>query len=255
MMCAVLERIRKFRQSPPSWAVFCGILLFAFIIRWVYGELHPSFRRDEIYYLDIAEYFAEYGRYPDDYGQQPPLLIFVLRYLYASGLNPESAARWITRIAGVVFVMPWWWIGKRLFTDSWGGMLLMFLMAVAPYPVFLSNQVLREAFSLPIAAWVLLLLLQYWQKPERWRLLLPVGVLCAFGNCCRYEFGELLLIFSGSIVWSGIRRRISFALLAKEFVLLWGVWVVCFVVLLYAMKIDALSWIVRLAGMITGLVC
>lgn len=238
-----------------AWVTFCGILLLAFLIRWIYGELHPAFRRDEIYYLKMAEYLAEHGQYPKHYGQQPPLLVFVLHWVCSCGLDLDWAARWVTRIAGLFFVVPWWWIGKYLFTNPRGHMLLMFLMAIAPYPVFLSNQVLREAFSLPIAAWFLLILLSYWNNSKKWQYVLIGGIVCAFGNCCRYEFGELLLVFLGSIIWACYRQKISFLMALGQLFLLFGTWLIGFIIFLYGMKIDAFSWFIHLATVIRERVC
>ncbi len=195
------------------------ILLFGWLLRWGYGELHPGLGRDESYYMENIKNVID-GAPISSFTNRPPLLIWLGATFHHLSDTPEQSLRIVTRLIGLLFIVPWYFIGKRLFEDVNKALLLMLLAASVPFAVEMSNSVLRESLSLPVYAFMFWFLLEYWQKP-RCRYSCLCAFACGIGLCVRYEIIEFAVIFAAVGVFAAVRRKISVPVMLRDILIMW----------------------------------
>ena len=200
MNFSIAEKYKKHQQ----WLLFFLILLGALFLRTWYRISHTELGRDEIYYINLA-----LNRTRDTAQEkilQPPLLILFLQEVFHYGNNSITTAKIVANFVGLLFVIPWWFIGKRVFRSISAATLLMGLAAVLPVAVEYSCVILRETLYLPVIAWLLLFLTLYYQRASA-QYLVGIGIFLGIGIIIRYETLEWLIFVLGLIVW---QERSSF---------------------------------------------
>ncbi len=133
-----------------SWAVFAGIIIFAFILRfWQLGSAPDGFHADEAAYGYNAYSIMKTGR--DEYGKQFPLILksfydykgAIYAYLTIPFISVFSLNEWAVRapsaIFGVLFVLLTYALVYRI-SDSYRlALLSMALAAISPVGILLSR--------------------------------------------------------------------------------------------------------------------
>lgn len=179
--------IDRFRRFPLTLLVFCGIMLLGWGIRELYGYNRPWPGRDEVYYMNCGlKLRADRSQEPEL--RQPVLLFWVISRLPNGALPQDDMriARAFIRWWSLLFLPPFWLMGRLLFRSRRGAALLMLLAALAPFALEISNSVLREGLFLPVCGWMLLLLLLIGQNPRGWWFLL-FGAAIGLGMTMRKE--------------------------------------------------------------------
>jgi len=196
-------------------AAIAALFLLAFAVRAVKPFTTDRISKDGVLYVRMARDLssgdtdAAFERNP----RMPPLYVWMMAGMARSGMDAETAGRWISIVAGALLVVPVFLIAERIFGARSAAAVSGFLVAFNPKLVSVSARVMRDslfAFLLFAALWVLLKALD----EERWRglwLWLGCGVILLLSVAVRTEGVELLGVAAAAVALESlvsiIRRR------------------------------------------------
>ena len=204
------------------------LLLLALSIRIIlYPHLHLIAKDGAFQYIPVAKLYA-CGEFKKALSQpQTPLYPFLIALVSKSGLNLESAGRLISLIFNTLTIIPLYFLGKKLFKSSHISLLAGFLLAIHPYFVRFSVDVLKEAPYIFFFVTALWLSYEALSSEKLW-LYLVAGIAIGFSYLTRADGIEILIIVSLWILFQKIselrktyKRRIGafFLLSAFSFIL------------------------------------
>ena len=204
------------------------LLLLALSIRIIlYPHLHLIAKDGAFQYIPVAKLYA-CGEFKEALSQmQTPLYPFLIALVSKSGLDMESAGRLISLIFNTLTIIPLYFLGKKLFKSSNISFLAGFLLAIHPYFVRFSVDVLKEAPYIFFFVTALWLSYEALSSEKLWLYLLA-GITIGFSCLIRADGIEILIIVSLWILFQKIsefrktyKRRIGafFLLSAFSFVL------------------------------------
>lgn len=184
-------------SSKHSRIIFGAILAWGLLLRLIYWYMNQTGGRDELYYISKAIGGSQLQQVAAFPGVHPPLPEAYLEALFrlfpgADNIQKLVIARLSVLWIGVLGIIPFYFIGKILFRRCCYAFLLMFFAAIQPSLVEYSVTFLREAFSVPLSAFVLLLLLENVERPSAWKMGLLGGAI-GLTTLCRYEMLEWLV--------------------------------------------------------------
>ena len=145
-----LERIGiGFDFSFKKTAILFAILIIlSGALRWIRVIEVQLLERDEIVYVEAAERWLSGGFsavYSDESMTVPPLLLFLTQSIAHTGLDVITSGKIVAVVAGVLFVIPFFFIGRLLWRNSNGaGLLLMTLAATHPYAIRMAALIERD---------------------------------------------------------------------------------------------------------------
>ena len=206
----------------------CILLLLALSIRIIlYPHLHLIAKDGAFQYIPVAKLYA-CGEFKEALSQmQTPLYPFLIALVSKSGLDMESAGRLISLILNTLTIITLYFLGKKLFKTSHISFLAGFLLAIHPYFVRFSVDVLKEAPYIFFFVTALWLSYEALSSEKLW-LYLWAGIAIGFSYLIRADGIEIFIIVSLWILFQKIsefrktyKRRIGafFLLSAFSFVL------------------------------------
>lgn len=154
-----LERIGiGFDFSFKKTAILFAILIIlSGALRWIRVIEVQLLERDEIVYVEAAERWLSGGFsavYSDESMTVPPLLLFLTQSIARTGLDVITSGKIVAVVAGVLFVIPFFFIGRLLWRNSNGaGLLLMTLAATHPYAIRMAALIERDGIYVMLLAY------------------------------------------------------------------------------------------------------
>lgn len=175
--------------------LFAVLILFSATVRCIRVAEVALLERDEIVYIEAVERWQSGGFssvYSDESMTVPPLLLFFTGIVSETGLDVIMSGKAVAVVCGVLFVIPFFFIGRLLWHNSNGaGLLLMTLAAIHPYAIRMAALIERDGI------YVMLLAYFFWgivyaevrERSWGWGV---AGAICALMSLNRQESLELL---------------------------------------------------------------
>ena len=184
--------VRLLSTSWLVWLALIGIVLISLTIRLI-GLSRIGFNTDEAVYAGQAAGIlndADLKPYFPVFRAHPLLFQFTLALVYSfTGIN-DTVGRFVSVIIGVMTVLAVFALGKSLYTTK-VGLLAALFMALMPYHVVVTRQVLLDGLMTLCATLTLCSLAQY-AKVQTTRWLYSTGV-CLGLTFLAKETGIILL--------------------------------------------------------------
>ena len=170
------------------------IFLLSLVFRFFKMIIDPVLLRDSAQYLNMAEVWENTGLYGEaiQVGTPvPPLPIFMIKVLSATGLSEEMAGRGVAMFLGSCIPVIGFLIAYLLFRKKIVAFITACILMVNPTLVSFSTQPMRENSYLFFQGIMICFLILSIQKGGVIPLVV-CGFLCSLSSFCRYEALESL---------------------------------------------------------------
>lgn len=137
--------------------IFAVLIILGGAVRWIRVAEVRLLERDEIVYVEAVDCWLAGGFsavYSDEEMTVPPLLLFLTQNVALTGLDVIISGKLVAMTAGVLFIIPFFFIGRLLWHNSNGaGLILMTLAATHPYAIRMAALIERDGIYVMLLAY------------------------------------------------------------------------------------------------------
>lgn len=225
--------------------LFAVLLIFSGAVRWIRVVEVRLLERDEIVYVEAVERWMTGGFsavYRDETMTVPPLLLFLTKSVANTGVDIITAGKLVAVGSGVLFVIPFFFIGRLLWHNrNLAGLLLMTLAATQPYAIRMAALIERDGIYVMLLSYFFWGILYSEIRNRSWGWG-AAGALTALMVLNRQESLELLGIMPFYLFLRVMYDRSFWSLALHRLMLFFGGFAVMLVLASLIMGIPAWYW-------------
>jgi hypothetical protein len=217
------------------------IILFGVTLRIVRVAELCHIGKDEIYYVQVASYWAENDTLLDKnkvnfISPHPPLFLYLVSRLIKVGVPPLSASRGINIISAPVFILAMYFAALTLLKSRKTALICAFFAAIAPETARFSVLGLREPWAIALYTCSLAFAIKAMtvNSIKPWVI---SGAFIMLGAMFRFACLELFLIYPVAIIFAWFYDRKIKTI--RSIVAIYGGAAVCFFILVLILQIDS----------------
>lgn len=198
----------SYLQQYRAILLLTGIIIFAFLIRFISWKLDPLLSRDAITYLEQTQSWYQSGENNPTTWVGPPLYLFLIKNLMGLGIPMVSAGIFLNLTAGALVPLVFYGIAQEVCNDRRIAFACAILCAVHPSLVTESVAFQRDTLYfllIGISIYFFLLAIQR----GKWYFWSFTGLSFPFAFFVRYEALELFPIIVGSMILAPLMNHFS----------------------------------------------